>query len=193
MRAGHSALPSRPGNFATVAIEGEIVKNVIIATLVASLAATIGLSANGGTKTIGKMIYNQAFDPITAKSIPDVSTRSESGEVLMWWCHPADGRFVTALHSGKYFAAPDTVTVAYQFSGANQPTEVAWRTDHYQSAWLTGERLAQFTHQAQENDRVQVRIRDTDGGIVTADFDLEGLRDALELLPCAAKELATTY
>ena len=168
-------------------------RNVVIATLIATLAATAGLSAAGGTKTIGKMIYNTDIDPTTAKSLPDVMTRSESGELLMWWCHSADGRLMTALHTRKYFAATDTVRVAYQFSSANQPTEVAWRTDHHQSAWLTGKRLAQFTHQAQENDRVLVRILDTDGGIVTATFDLEGLSDALELLPCAAKDLATTY
>jgi hypothetical protein len=111
----------------------------------------------------------------------------------MWWCHQGDGRFTIAFHGGKYFASTDTVTVEYQFSGASQPSELAWSTDHHQSAWLTGKRLAQFTHQAQESDSVLMRVKDADGGTVTAEFELDGLREALQLLPCAVKELATTY
>jgi len=38
-----------------------------------------------------------------------------------------------------------------------------------------------------------MRVTDTDGGIVEATFEFDGLREALQLLPCAAKELSTTY
>jgi hypothetical protein len=151
------------------------------------------VSATGETKTTGKVVYNPDTHPMTNKAVPDVSTWSENGEGLMWWCHQADGSLVSGFLGGKHFVTTGAVTVEYQFSGANQPTELAWSTDHHQTAWLTGKRLAQFTHQAQESDSVLMRVRDADGGTVVARFELDGLREALQLLPCATKELATTY
>jgi hypothetical protein len=151
---------------------------------------TINAEAQTKDKTrIGNFTYSRDYDPMTRTENPDVSARSEDGNrVLMFWCSKS-GELSVAFSWMKYFATSGEITVQYRFSTSTEPVSESWSMgpNNHSGAFPRGRQGDRFVSQAVSNASVMIRVRDTDMETITAEFSLDGLRAALNTLPCATK------
>ena len=124
-----------------------------------------------------------------------VTTNEDSTATLAWQCRE-DGlqvlyRFETYA-IGEVLGGWRVVSIQHRFPPAHAAPPRRWLLLPGQKAAVTPrpEDMTAFTRQALAFPRVIMRVLDTDGDVVTHEFSLGGLSDALQNLSCAKPLLA---
>jgi hypothetical protein len=139
---------------------------------------------------VGAFHFDNGMDPITDEDQSVISTPSVAAEngsdriaFLIWGCR-LDGLNV-AYSFGKYLdGVNNVVVVRHRFADAPSTGWRRWELGpSHQIGFMPMADVTEFTDEARSFQTVTVRAMDFDGE-VTDVFRLDGLTEALPLLPC---------
>lgn len=156
-----------------------------------SLLISVMPSSAVGQDRIGSfhiVASNDPFDDSDRSSILNLGTDLERGTPSLAWKCMSDGLNVIVLIGGYMGGdSNDRVRVRHRFDSDPASGEEYWRLlSGNESAYIPMNQVKRFTSRAMTSDQVLIRITDPlDGENRTNTFELEGLRRALQTLPCA--------
>lgn len=111
---------------------------------------------------------------------------------LLGWRCMEDGLNVMYMWDKYFIGSDDEVEVMFRFDTSPASPFMSWTvsTDH-KAGFAPMSMVTEFTRQAIAGGRLTLRVRDSDGEVLTDSFSLSGLGQGLPHLSCAAATSAT--
>lgn len=153
-----------------------------------TVLVTLALGQARG-QTFGAFQFQKSLDAMTDadRSVAVTAGTQLRGNrvALLGWRCLAGGLTVSWMY-GKYLNGSDgAVTVQYRFDHTKAAAVRRWLlTTNHEGVSLPKQRTAAFTELALSASTLALQVTDTDGEQLTDAFSLDGLSDALQMLPC---------
>lgn len=146
------------------------------------------LKESGDYETVGNVLLSVNVDPITdavraSAIVPSVDLSRFGGGVMLFRC--TDDKFEVYVNMREYLG-DDRRKVYYRFD-SNEPEEERWSASTDGTA-VFARNDQEFARKAARAQQLAFRALDYDGTRHTVIFELEGLREALQQLPCFSLE-----
>ena len=142
-------------------------------------------------QTFGAFQFQKEVDPITDTDrsvIVTAGTRLHSSRMaLLGWRCLADGLSMSWMYGKRLLGSGGAITVQYRFDRGKAAPQRSWLlTTNHEGVSLPMKRVAAFTKQAVGSKTLALQVTDRNGEQLTDVFKLDGLTDALQMLPCYA-------